>query len=98
MPIHDWTRVRAGKFHHFHQRWIGALGDALNNGGLPPGYFALSEQQAGGPLPDVVTLSVPGRHRPTNGQGGISVATAPPKTRIRTESDAANYARRADRL
>ena len=24
MPIHDWTRVDAGIFHHFHQRWIGA--------------------------------------------------------------------------
>jgi hypothetical protein len=29
MPIHDWTRVRAGTFHHFHQRWFAALGDAL---------------------------------------------------------------------
>jgi hypothetical protein len=21
MPIHDWTRVSAGIFHHFHQDW-----------------------------------------------------------------------------
>jgi hypothetical protein len=30
MPIHDWTRVNAGVFHHFHQRWIGAITDVLN--------------------------------------------------------------------
>jgi hypothetical protein len=36
MPIHDWTRVDAGLFHAFHQRWISALSDALNCGGLPP--------------------------------------------------------------
>jgi hypothetical protein len=22
MPIHDWTRVNAGIFHHFHHAWI----------------------------------------------------------------------------
>lgn len=21
MPIHDWTRIPAGRFHHFHQDW-----------------------------------------------------------------------------
>jgi hypothetical protein len=25
MPIHDWTRVDAGIFHHFHQQWIVAI-------------------------------------------------------------------------
>ncbi len=48
MPVHDWTRVRAGTFHFFHQRWIAALCDALNLGGLPDGYFAMSEVDAGG--------------------------------------------------
>ena len=51
MPVHDWTRVYAGLFHHFHQRWIQALCDWLNTGGLPPGYYALSEQVASGSLP-----------------------------------------------
>ncbi len=46
MPVHDWTRVHAGLFHHFHQRWIQALCDRLNTGDLPPGYYALSEQVA----------------------------------------------------
>lgn len=41
MPIHDWTRVDAGLFHHFHQHWIVALCDSLNSGGLPSGYDSL---------------------------------------------------------
>ncbi len=78
MPIHDWTRVNAGIFHHFHHRWIAALSDALNEGVLPPDYYALAEQIAGGLGPDVITLQ-----QPTNGappapepQGGIALATA----------------------
>jgi hypothetical protein len=35
MPINDWTRVDAGIFHHFHQRWIGVITDVLNQGLLP---------------------------------------------------------------
>jgi Protein of unknown function (DUF4058) len=56
MPIHDWTRMQAGDFHHFHQSWVVAIGDALNGGLLPPGYMALLEQVTGRPIPDVVTL------------------------------------------
>lgn len=56
MPIHDWTRVGANRFHHFHQSWTVALGNALNAGRLPAGYFAMVEQKAGGPEPDVITL------------------------------------------
>ena len=56
MPIHDWTRVPAGTYHFFHQRWISAIADALNGGGLPEGYFAMSEVDAKGPIPDVLAL------------------------------------------
>ena len=42
MPIHDWTRVNAGLFHHFHVQWISALCNALNAGCLPEGYYALA--------------------------------------------------------
>ena len=52
MPVHDWTLVNAGIFHHFHQRWIGAISDCLNAGLLPPDYYALAEQVAGGLGPD----------------------------------------------
>ncbi len=54
MPVHDWTRVYAGLFHHFHQRWIQALCDRPNSGDLPPGYYAPSEQVISGPIPDVL--------------------------------------------
>jgi hypothetical protein len=56
MPIHDWTRVDAGVFHHFHQRWIGAITDVLNQRLLPSDYYALAEQQGAGFEPDVLTL------------------------------------------
>jgi len=98
MPIHDWSRVRAGRFHHFHQRWIGALSDTLNTGLLPAGYFALAELKTGGPEPDVLTLKLPVHPDSSGEAAGIAIAAAPPKTRLRFESDAANYARRADRL
>jgi len=56
MPIHDWTRGEAGDIHHFHKRWVAAIADALNMGGLPPGYIAMIEQITGRPIPDVVAL------------------------------------------
>jgi hypothetical protein len=56
MPIHDWTRVDAGIFHHFHQRWIAALTDVLNERLLPTEYYALAEQQGAGFEPDILTL------------------------------------------
>lgn len=55
MPIHDWTRVRANRFHDFHQSWTIAIRNALNAGLLPSGYFALVEQKTGGRGSDVVT-------------------------------------------
>lgn len=57
MPIHDWTRVPAGTYHFFHQRWIQDIADKLNGGGLPKGYFAMSEVNARGPIPDALALN-----------------------------------------
>jgi len=48
MPIHDWSRVDAGVFHAFHQRWIVAVFERLNEGLLPRGFYARAEQVAGG--------------------------------------------------
>jgi hypothetical protein len=56
MPIHDWTRVGANRFHDFHQCWTVALCNALNIGCLPPGYFALIEQKTGGWEPEFVPI------------------------------------------
>src|SRR5438046_587871 len=99
MPIHDWTRVDAGIFHAFHHDWITDVARALNRGLLPADYYALPEQFAGGLGPDVLTLRRPG----TNGTspagdlpaGGVAIAVAPPKVRLRMRSDANRYAAKA---
>ena len=52
MPIHDWTRVGAGIFHHFRHSWIEEIKRALNSGLLPPDYYALAERTAGETSPD----------------------------------------------
>jgi hypothetical protein len=41
MPIHDWTRVPAGLFHHFHQDWTIEIARTLNRGILPRDLSAL---------------------------------------------------------
>lgn len=56
MPIHDWTRIYDGAFHYFHVSWLVKITDALNEGVLPSGYYALGEQVIGGAVPDVLTL------------------------------------------
>src|SRR4051794_5922539 len=56
MPVHDWSRVDAGTFHHFHSLWIAEISNALNDGLLPPDYYAMAEQVVGGTIPDVLTL------------------------------------------
>ena len=56
MPVHNWTRVEAGIFHAFHTSWMGRIQDALNEGLLPRGYYALAEQHVGRPITDVLTL------------------------------------------
>jgi hypothetical protein len=99
MPIHDWTRVDAGLFHHFHQDWTIELCRALNAGLLPPGYVALTDQRTGGPIPDVLTLSrAPNGSGKAEVSGGTSVATAPPKARFVLELEPATYAHRANRI
>jgi hypothetical protein len=98
MPIHDWTRIPAGTYHFFHQRWISAIADALNGGGLPEGYFAMSEVDAKGPIPDLLALKAR-PPMPPQGPAGIAVLDSPPRTRIVTRGEnTAGYARRADHL
>ena len=100
MAIHHWTKVRAELFHHFHQRWMGSICDALNSGRLPVGYYALVEQTTYGVAPDVVTLQGWRRsHLPGEPHGVIAMAEAPPRTRFVTEStDEEAYAARASRV
>jgi uncharacterized protein DUF4058 len=82
MPVHDWTRVDANLFHHFHQRWTIAMCDALNDGLLPKGYSALIEQHAAGVVPDVIALQSRRQpNRPASPTGGAVIIAAAPKTR-----------------
>ena len=98
MPIHDWIQVDAGLFHHFHQDWTIELSRTLNAGCLPPGYVALTDQRAGGPIPDVLTLSR-GTPKPATRNGhGLQVATAPPQARYVVELEPNTYARRANTI
>ncbi|HJZ90938.1 MAG TPA: DUF4058 family protein [Gemmataceae bacterium] len=96
MPVHDWTRVDAGIFHDFHTMWLVTLRNALKRV-LPTGYYALTEQKALGYGPDVLTLgrsqsptsngSGNGPAQTSGADGGIHVATAPPKVLISRSSD-----------
>jgi hypothetical protein len=92
MAIHDWTRVDAGIFHSFHNTWIGEMTIALNSGLLPPEFYALGEQIAGGLGPDILTLRLPegeGNGTSYDFSGAVAVVDAPPKVRsiVRTEMD-----------
>jgi Protein of unknown function (DUF4058) len=110
MPIHDWTRVDAGIFHHFHQRWIGAITDVLNQRLLPGDYCALAEQQGAGFEPDVLTLKTGETPEPDetaraldpqslgsrdrNGGVGGGVLVVQPRVRVTTETDLGFYRRK----
>ena len=86
MPIHDWTRVSDGTFHDLHVAWVAEIRTALNDGVLPPGYYAQAEQIAGPLGPDVLALQADTDPQ-TNGTppgsaavgtGGVATATLPP--------------------
>src|SRR5262245_43958131 len=99
MPIHDWTRVDAGLFHAFHQRWISALSDALNTGVLPSEYYALAEQSVGGPVPDILTLRPAVMDQNADEESsGSALAIAPPRTQIVRQAEERIYVRKADRI
>jgi hypothetical protein len=101
MPIHDWTKVDAGIFHDFHAAWIIELRNALNDGLLPAGYYALAEQVTRPFGPDVLTLQANGEPRgpeSTKGPGMVALLEKPPKVRVVQESEVDVYAKKANRL
>jgi hypothetical protein len=97
MPIHDWSRVEAGIFHHFHHGWIEEIARALNRGLLPPDHYALAEQIAGGLGPDVLTLQGPtnGARVPASPGGTVALAVAPPHVWFRAKTEIDIYATQA---
>ena len=44
MPLHDWNRIPAGLFHHFHQDWSIEIARELNRRRLPQRMSALVEE------------------------------------------------------
>jgi hypothetical protein len=103
MTVHDWTRVDAGLFHDFHQRWAVALSSSLNAGRLPPDYFALVEQNIRGPIPDVLTLKLaaaPDRIAEPAAPyvSEVAVATRTPRTWLTQRVELDSYARKASRI
>lgn len=101
MPVHDWSRVSAGTFHDFHCAWIVELRNVLNGGVLPPNYYVMAEQIAGGMAPDVLTLQAT---RPDSDEGNgsavatatrlMTVATSPPKVRVTARVEMDEYAQK----
>jgi hypothetical protein len=78
VPIHDWTRVAAGIFHHFHHEWISEISRAVNHRLLGTDYYALAEQIAGGLGPDVLTLQRPHSQEGASAAERISKPAAQP--------------------
>ena len=91
MPMHDWTRVSAGVFHHFHNAWITHLSQSLNSGCLPAPYYAMGEQRSGGFGPDVLTLKdeyigMPMETAEESAETLVAVAAAPPAVAVSQEA------------
>jgi hypothetical protein len=104
MPIHDWSRVDAGIFHHFHHGWIEQIKRLLNGGVLPSDHYAMVEQHTAHFGPDFLTL--PSRVRQDEdqdngvpiGQGSSStsgvIILAKPKAPLVGETDLEFYRRK----
>jgi hypothetical protein len=99
MPVHDWTRVKAGIFHDFHHEWIATIKHALNRQLKGTNYYALAEQLVGEWGPDVLTLQRPvsggkkGRKsRGPTPSSAVALADAPPQVRFRITDEKKWYA------
>ena len=97
MPLHDWTKVNAGLFHHFHQGWCWELSRALNRGPLPDGYSALVEQRAGTHEADVLAIEEENADPVSGKQSGIALRERP-QARIVRQSEREYYADKASRV
>lgn len=93
MPLHDWQRVSAGTFHHFHGNWITHLGETLNDGRLPEGFYAMNEQHAGQTLPDILALQAFGDSSLEHDSGAVAVKQQQPQTARRVVANEASQYR-----
>ena len=90
MPMHDWTSVNSGLYHHFHQVWCCEISRVLNKGPLPDGYTALVEQRSGTKEPDILAIEERYPDFDGEGEGGVAVR-AKPKTRHVRQSEKEYY-------
>ncbi len=91
MPMHDWTRVPAGIYHHFHHEWISEIHRAVLKR-LPPGFYSLAEQHAAGFGPDVLALER--LDAEDDAPHGGTVTLARPKTTLFHETETEFYLRK----
>ena len=96
MPMHDWKRVPATIYHHFHQQWTISICDALNAGLLPPGYSALVEQYSSGLYPDV--LAVQRRHSKLSKPRAEMTTLEAPRTRMTVRPREGRFHERANQV
>jgi len=98
MPLHDWSQVPSGLFHHFHQDWSVEITRSLNRGLLPKGLSALVEQRAGPKERDVLAIEEYASKRPSFGvEGGLATLEKPVTSIIRRTTKQI-YATRANRI
>ncbi len=95
MPLHDWTRVPSGLFHHFHQFWAVEVCRTLNAGRLPSRLSALVEQRSGPKEADVLTVGLASPDELCQSEAAVLDR---PKTRLHRETDKSYYAEKADRI
>jgi hypothetical protein len=98
MPLHDWSRVEPGLFHHFHSLWIAEL--MRNLAGILPGnYYALVEQITSGFGPDLLTLEAVESNDPRESTDGrVALLEVPPKVELEMTTEVSLLANRAKRL
>src|SRR5262245_40827960 len=98
MPIHDWSRVPSGIFHHFHQDWSVEIARTLNRGNLPKGLSALVEQRAGPKEGDVLAVQAWTRSRKMRPEEDGLLTLERPNTSIVRKTTKEIYADRANRI
>jgi hypothetical protein len=96
MPVHDWSKVKAGAFHDFHVEWMRAIKHALNHGILPQGYYSMVEQYTAGFEADVLTLeSTNDDYEPAPRKGSrTTTVLAKPRRQATAETEMEFYRRK----
>lgn len=77
MPVHDWTCVSAGTFHHFHNSWLTEMSKVLTEGILQPPYYALAEQVAGETYVSILAEPFSGGAQPERAAGSAGMCVKP---------------------